>query len=194
MTTRLTKAIREEIVHSMYIASDLPKELDALKRNVINSATAIFKRSLPKGFNEAIANHPKEWFDRDTGLYMSTVMYAGSTEPKPGVYHSSHIQFDDPIPTPMNFDANPAVKETKEWVAKIHKPVYDAWLAKKEAFDNAAHALVNAHRTTEALIKAAPEIAKYVPKTSFPVPAVPTNDVMRVLERMGVALDRGETI
>ena len=191
MTTRLTKAIREEIVHSMYIASDLPKEFDALKRSVINSATAIFKRSLPKGFNEAIANHPKEWFDRDTSLWMGVVQYAGATEPRTGVYHSSQVQFDDPVPTPMSFDAGPAQKEMQAWVAKIHKPVYDAWLAKKKAFDNAAHALVNAHRTTEALVKAAPEIAKYVPKASFPVPAVPTNDVMRVLERMGVALDHG---
>lgn len=194
MTTRLTKAIREEIVHSMYIASDLPKEFDALKRSVINSVTAIFKRSLPKGFNEAIAGHPKEWFDRDTGLYMGLIQYAGAPDLQPGVYRTNTIPFDDPIPTPMNFDPGPAQKEAQAWVAKIHKPVYDAWIAKKEAFDNAAHALVNAHRTTEALIKAAPEIAKYVPKASFPVPAVPTNDVMHVLERMVVALDHGDAI
>lgn len=198
MSTRMTKALRAEIAQAIYKASDLPARLERLERLPVVEAAPIIRSTWPAGFEEAIKNYPKAWFDSVKSIYIRTYTNrADATErialeqDDIGRLYCSTLRLDDPVPYPStNAHGKDYVVLVHEWLYDVYRPMYRAWGADRKKLMDSAYALLNSYRTVDALLKAAPELKQFVPtNTAYPLPVVPVaNAISNFLER-GVVFD-----
>lgn len=199
MSTRLTKALREEIAEKIYGASDLPPRLKALEATAKKQAADIVRSAWPTGFAEALKNYPQEWFGTMTCVTISCYTRRRDTEERIdlssetiGTIYSNNIRFDDPIPIPFSLQLEGDEYSTAihEWLYDVYRPMYQAWAADKRKLTDSAWALLNSYRTVDALLKAAPEMKQFIPtdSASYPVPALPISNVIATFLERGITL------
>lgn len=194
MTVRLTKALREEIVEKIYKASDLPKRLEDLEASAKKRAAEIVRNTWPEGFAEAIKTLPREWFDSMNYVYISSYMqrkgadtYFNLSSETVGNFYPKGIMFDDPISYPRSGGGEYRYL-VHEWLYDVYRLQYQAWAADRTKLYQSANALLGSYRTTEALLKAAPEMKQFVPTSgaSYPPPALPISNVISTFLERGI--------
>lgn len=195
MSTRLTKALREEIAKNIYKASDLPARLEELEKLPKAAATSLIRACWPEGFAEAVKNYPQEWFGAVTYVSLSSYTRRRGTGERidissevVGKVYTGHICLDDPLPFPAQAGREEYRAAIHEWLYDTYRPMYQAWAADKQKLTDSTWALLNGYRTMDALLKAAPEMKQFVPasSTNYPPPALPISNVIATFLERGI--------
>lgn len=176
MSTRLTKALRGEIIEAVYKASNLPAKQEALLAKASAAATDIVTKSIPPKIMELFAEYP-DWFDT-----ISNVWVYGVGLP------SNYAQLNSPLPTPQR-GAQEIAKQVREWCDKNFLQAKAALDKDTDELKNSVAGLLAGYRTVESLLKAAPEMKKFIPTSSVNYPiAIPVSNVLATMLSRGVAL------
>lgn len=179
MSTRLTNAAREAIVHSAMAATNWDAQRKAFEEKVKKTAADFIRSQQPKEWAKFITGKPKEWFKQQAHL-------ACHWEKNPlhvlSEFHRYQIPLDDTISI--------AIEVGQDGSGQVFAKLYAEAVRLKAQRDDAQSALVaflRSQNTVESLIKAMPEIAKHVPKSMqvqrFPLVA-PSN-ALSMLAKLG---------
>lgn len=162
--TRLTKAMRDEIVENVMSATTLPAERKAIENEESQRAMELRIAAQPTGFNELAAAVPLEWF----ALESSCCVPRDCLSPR-GVFSSNywgHINYPRAIPV----SANDRVR-LESGFEDLHTRAVE-WLARHKEIENGIRAFVNSVQTVEALLERMPELGPHVPVRPSPNYAV----------------------
>lgn len=186
MKTRLTNAMRDEIIERVMKATNLYAEREQIKTETKERAREAFLAAQPAGFNALAAQYPKEWFKAGGDIKLNDAdnnpcVYLDSVDGK-GAYRNRYVRFDPPSPTAV------------DQVSGGDEVFYDlverakAWAARHDTLLNELRAFLLSCSTVEAMLERMPELAPHIPKASgrcFPLVA-PSN-LLSQLQQSGFA-------
>lgn len=197
MSTRLTKALREEIAARIYKASDLPGRLEALVTLAKTTVVEMAKASRPPEFVELLKTQPHGWFPSINHMYVGSGMQRADGSrinlscARIGDLYANNIKFDDSIPYPADLRCSPPyVAAAYEWLHDVYAPMYGAWEDDKAKLTRDTNGLLNSYRTVEALLKDVPELEKLMPRPASGITAltVPVSNVIATFLERGIDL------
>lgn len=182
-TTRLNKAIREEILDNILAATDLQaRKADILKR-AGDVAKQLVMGAQPENFYEATRHLPPEWFAAGTSLYF----YSSDGNPAaildPSPYKNYHINFDDPVRTALHWG-----RPSDASIQAAFKHLAEEATALNKDWDTArieARAFLASCKTVEQILERMPELEPHIPKISRPLPLVAPSNLLSTLSSLG---------
>ena len=186
---RINKTITDEIVSEVLKAGKYTKQIDVIMKEwqaaARESALAYIEEQEP-GFHDVVKNLPATWFPQLASLHPYFSFGSDGLQPAT-VNRFNHVSFDPvlyPAQIPMGFsDALRSI--TPPFTKRVNKIV-----VKQEKAEAATRRLIAQYRTTEALLKDAPEFRKFI-KDASPsgmLPAVIVSNIMAELMESGVEL------
>lgn len=189
MTTRLTKAMREEILDSVLVATDFEKK----KKDILQRAGQVARKELlklvPEEFLEMIKNRPQEWFLHDASVELHKD-YApeNAFNEIPNYWYGCNLAFE-PIPHPCGA----AMDIPKERQAKLFTPFRkeaDKLRAKQDKLRSDMRAFLLSCSTVEKVLEQMPELKPHIPeKAEFFAPTVNTNNLLSQLMKSGFVVE-----
>lgn len=191
--TRLNKELRNTIVANVYEASQLPKEWEALYREARVAATRIFKEHLPEGFLECTKSLPMEWFPHTGTLYCGWI----ARSVRDGIRWSASNLFDSPvvelledIPYTPTWDSSPVMEAYTLWCYDNLRERAEDCINRRNELSSNTMSFLLAVKTTEKLLKVAPEFERFIPKgvKTFHPPALPVSNLLTLMMNAGIDL------
>jgi hypothetical protein len=183
MTTRLNKALREEILKNIIKATDLATRKKSILDRTNEVARQLVMRSQPEGFYEVTANLPSEWF-----CSTSQLRFDDSCNPKKvlehGSWSSAYIYFPDPVRVVANGGTPHDDKVMTEAFALLAKEAAQ-YVADEAAARSEARAFLASCKTVEQILERMPELEPHIPKISRPLPLVAPSNLLSTLSALG---------
>lgn len=189
MTTRLTKAMREEILNSVLAATDFEKK----KKDILQRAGQVARKELlklvPKEFTAMIEGHPQEWFLHDTSVHLGRD-YAPEQafNESANYWYGCDLAFE-PIPHPCGI----AMEIPEEQQAKLFTPFRkeaEKLMEKQEKLRSDMRTFLLSCSTVEKVLEQMPELKPHIPeKAEFFAPTVNTNNLLSQLMKSGFVVE-----
>lgn len=185
MTTRLNKALIEEIVASVIAATTFKAQRDALEKRIRAHASAMLTRDAPPGLVDLSKAVPREWLYWVDGVWMGghdwnpSLILAKVFEPVP-YYGGARITVEPAVPT------------TAERNAELHAADFAALTAEATALAETyqrtvgqLRAVLNGSRTVEAALRRMPELRPHIPTVTKSYPLATTSNLLADLMAFG---------
>jgi hypothetical protein len=188
MAIRLTKQIRADIIESVLKNTVLPAERKAIEEETARTAMEAVRAMQPKGFYEAVAGHPKEWFKLDQSTYVTVcnpnVVLSAVDNNDARWMNYGHVSYPEAIVVALD---GPRLdeKQCKQVFGALHKRA-EAWVEKYSAVKNELSAYLLSKQTVESALKDMPELERHVPAPAKPsYPLVAPSNVLSHLTKLG---------
>jgi hypothetical protein len=200
--TNLTKDRRFETIESVIAATELPAQKQALIDAVKVKVREIMRLHLPKGFEQATATLPTNWFGHITSVSIqkdcNPVDLLSMREPD--VHRWSYPSFPiEPISMPHYCQADLGMRSLKtekgepdnldSWEVHLTKEIKEAnkLRIKEEKLREQLNGFLNSVKTYKQVIEKMPELEKHLPAVAgkqYPV-AVSVTPLLNMLTGLG---------
>lgn len=203
LNTRLTKERREQIIESVFNATLLPKKKKDLIKRTTEKVRSLVNSKLPKEFEPAIKNLPKEWFAKNYQVSIhkdvNPISLLEDEEKFKKMWSYNQVNYDH-FYCPVSF--NPSIES---WIKVHNKPdnkeSWEEYLAKEIAEAKKLRAKEDKVRQTTSeflwsvntykqVIEKMPEFERHLPNyvKHYPI-AVNTGPLTNLLD--GLGFDQG---
>lgn len=184
--TRLTKAMREEIVTSVLKATDFESKKTEFTNYVSEQVRSVLFARVPKEFRDMIKGQPATWFRHASSVHFDTnkAPLCGLYDESGNLYYYNRRVEFEPFPVPVDFDEcfSKEMQEQFEPMRKEAENLRDAHFALRDGL----HAFLCACTTVEQVLEKMPELKKHIPaKLVFFAPVVNTNNLFSLLTKAG---------
>lgn len=196
MSTRLTKAMRQDIVDRI-IEKTFAARIKKLKAAQVDLADAVYEAVIPVEFVKVAKNHPEDWFNRFSSidLYQRQGNYGSSMSfplaDRKGL--SKRIQLSSPRPFPASFGGSTPDMVLQGDIldsVKTHIKIEQQLCDERDILHDRLMGLVGSVSTLEKLRETAPELADYLPQpqSKSNLPMIPVGSLVNDLMQAGLKI------